>query len=94
MPENSHRPASPPAPHTLMLDNRKTLTLTGVRDVPGFDENTVSVKLDDASLVVKGSSLHISRLNLESGDVTVDGLISSLQYLSSAGKSIRSKLLR
>ena len=81
-------------PHILTLDNRKLLTLSGVEDVSGFDEQTINVKLSDATLVVKGSGLHISKLSLESGDVVIDGLISSLQYLGASSGSLRSRLFR
>lgn len=81
-------------PHTLALSERSKLSLTGVEDVKGFDENTVDLRLADSSLVVKGNGLHISRLSLESGDVVIDGEISSLQYLGSSPKSIRSRLFK
>lgn len=79
--------------HTLFLDNRSKLTLTGVTDVLGFDEQTVNVQTDCGTLIVKGSSLHISKLNLESKDVCIDGTINSLQYLSN-NKNLKSKLFR
>ena len=50
--------------HTLMLDARRHLVLTGVEDVSGFNEETVSVKTTAGSLTIKGSGLHIDRLNL------------------------------
>ena len=78
----------------LTLDRRSLLTLSGVEDVPGFDDNTVTVRLSDSTLVVKGSALHISKLSLETGDVVIDGSISSLQYLGAATKSLRSKLFK
>ncbi len=81
-------------PHTLLLDNRSMLSLTGVEDVAGFDENTVSVRLGDCSLVVKGTSLHISKLSLDSGEVVIDGTVSSLQYLGGGAKNLRSRLFR
>ena len=89
MPENTMK-----KPHILTLDNRKLLTLSGVEDVSGFDEQTINVKLSDATLVVKGSGLHISKLSLESGDVVIDGLITSLQYLGASSGSLRSRLFR
>lgn len=89
MPENHVK-----KPHLLTLDNRTALTLTGVEDVPVFDEQNITVKLSDCSLVVKGSSLHISKLSLDSGDVAIDGQINSLQYLGSSSGSLRSRLFR
>ncbi len=81
-------------PHLLTLDNRSLLTLSGVEDVPGFDEQTITVRLADCTLVIKGASLHISRLSLDTGDVTIDGKISSMQYLGSSSGSLRSRLFR
>lgn len=82
-------------PHSLILDNRKTLSMTGVEDVSGFDEQTVNVKTSLGTLVVKGTSLHINKLNLDSGDVSIDGEINSLQYLGNSQKtSLRRKLLK
>ena len=89
MPENRMKKS-----HILTLDNRKLLTLSGVEDVSGFDEQTINVKLSDATLVVKGAGLHISKLSLESGDVVIDGLITSLQYLGASSGSLRSRLFR
>ena len=89
MPENRMK-----KPHLLTLDNRRLLTLTGVEDVSGFDEQTINVRLSEMTLVVKGTGLHISKLNLESGDVVIDGSISSLQYLGSSSGSLRSRLFR
>ena len=89
MPENTMK-----KPHILTLDNRKLLTLSGVEDVSGFDEQTINVKLSDSTLVVKGTGLHISKLSLESGDVVIDGLITSLQYLGASSGSLRSRLFR
>ncbi len=80
--------------HSLILKNRKALTLTGVHDVLGFDEQNISVVTDYGTLVIKGSELHINKLDLESRDVCVDGSISSLQYISASPKSIKNKLFR
>lgn len=81
--------------HTLMLDNRSKLSLTGVEDVSGFNEEAVSVRTTDGILIIRGSGLHIDRLNLETGDVSVDGSIDSMQYLGSDGsKSKLSRLFR
>lgn len=80
--------------HSLILDNRSSLTLTGVSDVIGFDEQTVNLMTDSGALIVKGESLHINKLNLDSKDVCIDGTINSLQYLSHNTKSIKSKLFK
>ena len=39
--------------HTVMLDNRGKLVMTGTEDVSGFNEETVSVKTSCGCLVIK-----------------------------------------
>ena len=56
--------------HSLMLDSRSNLVITGAEDVNGFNEETVSVRTTDGTLIIKGSGLHIDKLNLETGDVS------------------------
>ena len=80
--------------HTLMLADRSRLVITGAEDVNGFNEETVSVNTADGALVVRGSGLHIGKLNLETGDVVIDGRINALQYVGGASKSKLSRLFR
>lgn len=78
--------------HTLTLDNRERLVITGAEDVNGFNEETVSVTTSDGTLIIRGSGLHIGKLNLETGDVCIDGKINAMQYVG--GDKSRSKLSR
>lgn len=70
-------------PHNLILDSRKKLSLSGVNDVSGFNEETVSLTTEMGGLVIRGSNLHISKLNLDTGEVEIEGMINSLQYIQS-----------
>lgn len=82
-------------PHSLILDNRKALSLNGVLDVQGFDEETVNIVTTLGVLIVKGSSLHISKLSLETSEVIIDGEISSMHYLAgSEKKSIMARIFK
>lgn len=73
-------------PHMLTLDNRRILSLSGVLDVQGFDEETVNIVTTLGVLIVKGTALHISKLSLETSEVVIDGEISSLHYLAGSEK--------
>lgn len=90
MPElNSSRP------HILTLDNRHILSLSGVLDVQGFDEETVSIVTTLGILIVKGTALHISKLSLDTSEVMIDGEISSMHYLAgSEKKGIMARLFK
>ena len=81
--------------HVLSLDNRKVLNLSGVCDVRGFDEETVNIVTSLGVLIVKGKNLHISKLSLETAEVSVDGEIDSLHYLAgSEKKGLIARLLK
>ena len=60
-------------PHNLILEDRKFLSLSGVREVGNFDETTVTLLTEMGELTIRGEGLHISKLNLETGELTVDG---------------------
>ena len=72
------------APHNLILEERRLLTVSGVSAVDSFDEETVVVFTDYGELTIKGSDLHINRLSVEVGDLTVEGKISALIYSQEA----------
>ena len=67
-------------PHHLVLEDRRALTVSGVSDVDSFDELTVVIYTEMGELTVKGQGLHINRLNVETGDLTLEGTIDSLTY--------------
>lgn len=74
-------------PHNLVLEDRRMLTVSGVSDVDSFDEETVVVFTDLGELTVRGTNLHINRLSVEVGELTVEGNIAALIYSDEAPKS-------
>lgn len=64
----------------IILENRKNLNLTGVKDVVSFDDETVILDTALGRLTVKGDGLHISSFNTESGDLTAEGNVIALVY--------------
>ena len=67
-------------PHNVILEDRKNLTVSGVSDVDSFDEQNITVFTDMGELAVRGYNLHINKLNIETGELTLEGEISSLTY--------------
>lgn len=67
-------------PHQLILTDRRQLVLSGVCDVDTFDDTTVILRTSLGDLTVKGTDLHVQRLNIETGDITVDGTVDRLEY--------------
>ncbi len=73
--------------HSLSLQNRNELKLTGVTDVDSFDEETISAYTDYGCLTISGSNLHIEELNLETGKLEVKGEINALVYTNKTAKN-------
>ena len=74
-------------PHNCILEDRKTLSVSGVNDVDSFDEQTIVAITDLGELTIRGWNLHITRLNLEQSELMVDGEISSLTYTDTRPKA-------
>ncbi len=71
-------------PHNLVLEDRQKLTVTGVTDVDSFDEESVILYTADGQMRVEGRALQMTRLSLESGDVTILGEVSAIIYKGAA----------
>lgn len=66
--------------HKLVVNNRRTSMVTGVLDVLSFDLNEILLETDQGMLTVKGTDMHVNRLNLEKGEVDLSGNIDSVTY--------------
>jgi sporulation protein YabP len=66
--------------HNVIMENRRSLTISGVMDIDSFDEDTVIVFTEEGELTVKGGNLHINKIDLDTGDVFVEGEVDSLTY--------------
>ena len=71
----------------LILENRKKLSISGVSDIESFDEESIVLYTELGTLNIKGNSLHINRLSVESGDVEVAGEIDSMAYTDDDAKT-------
>ncbi len=83
-------------PHNIIMEDRKRLSVSGVTDIDSFDEQSIIALTQLGELTIRGWDLHITRLNLEQGELMVDGEISSLTYTDTRPKAqgFFSKVLR
>ena len=73
-------------PHSLQLENRNGLKMTGVTDVEAFDEECVTVYTDYGCLSISGTALYIDELNIKNGVLQISGEVSALVYSSKKSK--------
>lgn len=68
---------------SLILENRKTLTLNGVSFVESFTDNYVELSTNLGVVSVEGKDLKIESLNQDSGQIRIIGEISGFFYSES-----------
>lgn len=83
------------APHHIVLEERTSLSISGVEEVESFDENSICLSTGQGDLIVRGQNLHIEKLSLDGGDLKVEGTIDSLTYEEPAVRGgLLARLLR
>lgn len=78
------------AKHEIHVKSRRQMAVDGVKDIIGFDENTVQMTTICGDMTVEGSELHISVLDVEKGVVSLEGKIESIYYCDSQDAERRS----
>lgn len=80
MEKENGRSLRPGMPHGLTMENRQKAALTGVGEVLAFDESQVILSTDCGEIALTGEGLHVTRLMLEEGQLTVEGRIDGVIY--------------
>ena len=70
--------------HRIHLENRQSGQITGVVDVQAFDENEIRLETQQGMLHIQG--LHVERLQLDRGEVDIQGQVDSLIYREGKGR--------
>ena len=89
---NEQRTAERKSPQNITLENRKNMTVTAVDDVISFDECSVVLGSALGVISIEGEGLHIRKMNVEGGEIAIEGRINSLTYIDKAVR--RSGLMR
>lgn len=73
--------------HTVVISERKSADVSGVTELLSYDENAVTMVTADGALVIEGKELHVEKLSLDSGELSVCGELSGLYYYERHDKS-------
>lgn len=69
--------------HDILLHSRERLSINGVKEIINFDENNVNLKTVCGDLAIDGENIHINVLNIEKGEIELQGKIFGLNYYDS-----------
>lgn len=91
-------PAPTSGGHQLIIVNRESLHVSGVRNVDSFDESNVVLETTHGLLHVRGTGLHVNQLNLEQEKLEIEGAIDAVVYSENRselrGKGLLARLLK
>lgn len=84
--------------HQVKLTNRKTLEISGVKEVDSFDNEEFLLETVQGYLIIRGQNLQLKNLDVSSGNVMIKGKIYELSYIDEVhgekAKGFFSKLFR
>ena len=66
--------------HNIIIENRKSMTVSGITDVDSFDEKAICLYTQLGELTIQGRELHIDAMSVETGDMTITGDIWAVTY--------------
>lgn len=66
--------------HQILLVDREELTIDGVVSLGSYDEKEVTMDTEQGTLVIKGEDIDIKQLNLEKGNVIIEGRVKAISY--------------
>lgn len=72
--------AKPMKAHAIHIDNRERVMISGVEDVDNFNEDEVNFQTESGYVTLTGTDLHITRLNLDDGQLIIEGNINGVAY--------------
>ncbi|MDR0273206.1 MAG: sporulation protein YabP [Clostridiales bacterium] len=81
-----------PSRHSITIDKRESVNVLGVTDVISFDEESVIGETELGVIIIRGVNLHVNRISLDSGELSVSGEIDGIAY-ENPGKAGKSKSL-
>jgi len=67
-------------PHGLILEGRERLSVSGVEDMESFDETGAVLYTSKGALIIRGGGLHVEKLDIEGGELSITGQIESMTY--------------
>lgn len=67
--------------HSVKIDKRKNLEITGVKEVDSFDNEAFLLETVMGYLIIRGQNLQLKNLDVTEGVVTIKGKIYELSYV-------------
>ncbi|WP_096441182.1 sporulation protein YabP [Alteribacter populi] len=70
-----------PRDHNINMKGRKSLEITGVKQVESFDNEEFLLETEMGYLSIRGQHLQMKNLDVDEGNVSIKGRVDDLVYL-------------
>lgn len=74
------------AVNSITINERKNITLTGVKKIDSFDDEEFLLETNMGYLIIKGKELEIIKLDTYQGNISIKGIFNSLNYVDNINK--------
>lgn len=78
---------------SMMLENRKRLSLSGVIEVISFNDEQILLNTSLGTLIIKGEGLKMNKLDVQNGDIMITGTVNSCTYTNKESKQDKESIL-
>ena len=80
--------------HSLCMEGRTKAVITGVEDVDCFSGEMAVVITSMGEMVISGAELKVARLDIQAGEVEIEGQINGIDYGSAKKSGLLGRLFR
>lgn len=77
----------------ITIENRKKISLNGVNEVISFNDEQIILNTNLGTLHIKGQELKMNKLDVQNGEVLINGTINSCVYTNKDNKKDKEKIL-
>ena len=81
-------------PQNIILEDRERLNVSGVLDVESFCEDKILLETTLGFLEISGSELKMNKLSVDTGELSIEGDITSVNYTDESREQKGSLLTR
>ena len=69
--------------HVISITERKSIVISGLKKIENFDSEEFLINSSEGLILLKGKDLEIIRLDTNSGNISIKGIINYIEYIGS-----------
>ena len=74
--------------HSVQITDRKNMLISGIKKLESFDNKEFFMSTTMGYMLIKGENLELLKLDTINGNISIKGIINSINYLEDTNKKI------